>query len=83
MIGSEQLQLVSSQSIYVSDRDRFVVMLAVGYEKTEEVRRPVDAAYYAHQLTVDSGCSGTHWLVLDRKTGRVQTLEQSEFTLDS
>jgi hypothetical protein len=79
-------------TIYVGDKDRFIVSLVVGYD-TETIREamgegfdraPVEqkakvAAAAALELTSDEGSSGTYWFVYDRKTKRLFSFEQSEF----
>jgi hypothetical protein len=78
-------------SIYVDKDDRpkerFVVMLAVGYSVEEltigkevppgELR--LEAAAAALSLTRDLGSDGTHWLVQDVTDGSVHTIEQADF----
>lgn len=70
-------------SHYVSEKDRYVVSLIVGYGDGDGVSSPEEAAFYALELTRDGGCSGTQWSVLDRVTGETRMLEQSDFDGDS
>lgn len=70
--------LEETASIYVGDRERYVVSLIVGYED-DEVKSPLDAARAALALTNDEGASGTHWFVHDRETGERHCFEQREF----
>lgn len=76
-------------SIYADADDRFIVSLIVGYteedlaageyDNNDGTITPQEAAKWALELTRDEGATGTHWFVFDRKTGRMHTLEQSEF----
>lgn len=78
----EVKNLSTDRSLYVGDGNRYVVMLAVGYAGDEEgdtVESPTEAAFAALDLTQDEGWTGTHWLVLDRETGNVETFEQDQF----
>ena len=67
------------RSIYVGDRDRFVVSLIVGYGDGDDVHDPKTAAAAALSLTNDGGQEGTIWHVYDRQTGEVHQFEQHEF----
>lgn len=87
-------KIVSNQpevgTIYVTDEDRFVVSLVVGYTD-DIVRNNLDgpkprveqlakvAASAALQLTRDAGSDGTYWFVFDRRTGRWFEFEQGDF----
>ncbi len=66
-------------TIYVGNEDRFIVSLIAGYGKEGLVKTPERAAAAALDLTRDSGSSGTHWYVYDRKTKRMHCFEQGEF----
>lgn len=71
--------LSTENSRYVTDNDRYVVMLAVGYGDEDGVTSILDAAHSALNLTEDEGCADTLWLVLDRETGEVVELDQGQF----
>lgn len=63
---------------YVEERDRFVVVLVVGYE-AEEAASAEAAAALALELTTNSLLKGsTRWVVFDRVTGEVTSVEQKE-----
>ena len=68
---------------YVSDEDRFVVSLVVGYAEDEDVTTAHQAAAKALSLTRDLGSFDTHWYVYDRQTGELALIEQGEFDPDS
>ncbi len=70
--------LTSDRSLYVGDRDRFVVMLAVGYATDDGPRSPQQAAHWALELTRDAGSDSTRWYVLDRQTGVIHEYEQAD-----
>lgn len=67
-----------TNSIYVDERERFVVSLIVGYSD-EEAATAEEAAYYAVELTRDEGAGDTVWFVYDRKEQRMHQFEQSQF----
>ena len=70
-------------TIYLSDDDRFIVSLIVGYTEEdltdEGEATPQAAAKWALDLTRDEGARGTHWFVFDRKEQRMHMFEQHEF----
>jgi hypothetical protein len=70
--------LHETHSIYVGDRERFVVSLIVGYTD-DEVDSPLAAARAALELTTDGGADGTKWFVYDRASETMRELEQCEF----
>lgn len=79
-----ELHLSTASSTYVTNDDRFVVMLAASCGESEGdddpgVHDPVEAAARAFSLTRDLGSLDTQWIVLDRETGQVQVLEQDDF----
>lgn len=72
---SAQLQ----QTIYVTEEDRYVVSLIVGYGNGDGVASPEEAAAAALDLTRDLGSSDTVWFVYDRQTDNTHRLEQADF----
>jgi hypothetical protein len=67
-----------TDSIYVNPEDRFIVVLAVGYDP-ESTPTKKDALEAALELTRDGAQEGTVWMVLDRITGEVEHVEQGDF----
>lgn len=68
---------------YVSNSDRWVISLIVGYAESDDEDVGVSsieaAAAAALDLTRDFSSSSTHWYAHDRQTGTTRLLEQDEF----
>lgn len=82
--NGKEFYLNEVDSIYVGEKDRFVVSLVVGYGAPGEThkgfpRTPKQAAAAALALTTEIGSHDTLWHVYDRKTGQMHKLEQQEF----
>lgn len=88
--GDPASRLAELNTIYLDDKDRYVVSLIVGY--TDEDLQPwieegdlapeQAAALGALDLTRDEGAYGTNWFVYDRLTGKMHNLEQRDFDSD-
>lgn len=82
---TEKFRRDEIDTIYVDDKDRYIVSLIVGYEDGEGgsngagCKSLADAARWALELTRDGGCDGTHWFVYDRATGEHEFFEQDQF----
>ena len=69
-----------TDSIYVGQKDRFVVSLIAGYNEFDsEVFTPKQAAKAALDLIREDGSSDTVWYVYDRQTRTMHRFEQDEF----
>lgn len=77
-LGERTLNPLELNSIYVGDRDRFVVSLIVGYGKEDRAKTPEQALYGALSLTTDENQDDTNWFVFDRKKGTGRFYEQHE-----
>jgi hypothetical protein len=78
VISSEQVLAEEVSTIYVSDRDRYIVSLIVGYGDGDGVTSPHEAADFALQLTTDEGSRDTVWRVYDRETEETFEFTQRE-----
>ena len=77
-ITVDGIELNDSDLAYVMEKQRFVVLLVVGYGGHDGVNTAKKAVAAAVKLTQDDGSAGTQWGVFDRKKGTFQTMEQSE-----
>lgn len=75
---AKTLYATTVKSPYVTDADRFVVSLVVGYGKEGITKDPLEAAKSALSLTRDADSGDTQWHVLDRNTGVTYIYDQSE-----
>lgn len=64
-------------TIYVSDSDRYIVSLVVGYQDAD-VESAHEAVAWALELTRDGDRDGTKWFVFDRKTGEGWFVRQGD-----
>ena len=78
VLSGEHVRVDEVSTIYVDDRDRYIVSLIVGYAKDDEVTSPRDAAYFALQLTTDEGSTDTVWRVYDRATEKTYEFTQRQ-----
>jgi hypothetical protein len=68
-------------SIYDDPNDRYIVSLVVTYGDASKgerggVHSPLEAAWYALDLTRDAGSGDAVWFVFDRETGHMHAIDQ-------
>lgn len=80
--GNEQssLERIGGEvaSIYVDERDRWIVSLVVGYSERDDVHDQGEAIEGALDLINGENSDGTHWFVYDRQTGHMHVDTQRE-----
>ena len=66
-------------STYITDNERFIVSLIVGYNADEFSPTAKAACARALSLVTSDDRDSTQWRVFDRKTGKLKMFEQSDF----
>lgn len=78
VLSQERVRVEDVSSVYLGDRDRWVVSFIVGYAEDDEVGSARDAARCALQLTTDDGRRDIVWRVYDREAEETFEFTQRE-----